>query len=228
MAELDRFFRLLISSPHEGPVFNPWYEQDPEHGLGEEGPAVRRTHLRNYLAHRKGMARWLLIGEAVGYQGGHFSGLAMTSERILLGHKEKEGIPPSEVLPDLTARRTSQPRLKARGFSEPTATVVWGCLLSHGLAGRDFVLWNAFPWHPYNPEAGLLSNRRPTALERAIAVPQLEAFLELFARAQVIAVGRVAEGQLKEMGVQAHRVRHPAHGGAGKFREQMGSILRKS
>lgn len=227
MAELDRFLRLLISSPQEEPVFNPWYQQDVDYGMDDRGPQIRREHLRRYLAHRRGLARWALIGEAIGYQGGHFSGLAMTSERILLGHKKEEGIHPSAVYPGVAFPRTSQPALKAEGFSEPTATIVWGSLLAWGVSGRDFVLWNAFAWHPFDPDVGMLSNRRPTALEQSIGRPQLEAFLALFPETEIIAVGRVAEGQLQEAGVQARRVRHPAHGGAPKFRNQVRAILRE-
>ena len=73
---------------------------------------------------------------------------------------------PSDVLPGLKPRRTSKPDLIEYGFSEPTATIVWGTLLSLGMGACEFVLWNAFPWHPFDERQGLLSNRRPTGKEQ--------------------------------------------------------------
>lgn len=225
-AELDQFLTLLKGSPDLEGVFNPWYQRDHEHESTEQAPAIRLRQLRGYLSARLGRARYLLIGEALGYQGGHFSGMAMTSERILLGHKADEGIPPSAVLPaSLKPARTSDPALKPDGFSEPTATIVWGALLASGVDPRDFVLWNAFAWHPFDPEAGLLTNRKPTVDELNEGTAALKAFLDLFPAAEVLAVGTVAHKVLADQDVSAPRMRHPAHGGAPKFRRQWTKVL---
>ena len=45
---------------------------------------------------------------------------------------------------------------------EPTCTVVWKSVCEAGLDPRMVILWNAFPWHPYKPEKGMLSNRTPS------------------------------------------------------------------
>jgi hypothetical protein len=42
----------------------------------------------------------------------------------------------------------------------------------------------------------------------------------------VLAVGRTAQGALAELGVGAPALRHPAHGGAVLFREQLREELR--
>src|SRR2546430_5441012 len=85
--EIDDFLRLLKKSP-PGAVFNPWWEIDEQNDFGWSAPAIRRNQLRAYLHKRLGNAKLAMIGEAVGYRGGHFSGIPMTSERLLLGKQK--------------------------------------------------------------------------------------------------------------------------------------------
>lgn len=214
-------------SPMFGNIFNPWKDVDIENDIGPNAPEIRINQLRHYLETRINSARYLLIGEAIGYQGGHFSGIAMTSERILLGYSKEKGIHPRDVLLNIEPRRTSKPEIMPRGFTEPTATIVWGMLLKHGVKPDEFVLWNVFPWHPYNPEKGVLSNRRPTEKELKYGYPVLDKFLELFPGRIVIALGRISAGALRSMKINCYEVRHPAQAGARKFREQVYKILRK-
>ena len=84
--QLDKFLRLLKASP-SGAVFNPWWQIDEENDIGPHSPAIRRKHLAVYFRERLGKARLAIVGEALGYRGGHFSGIPMTSERMLLGKK---------------------------------------------------------------------------------------------------------------------------------------------
>ena len=217
--ELDDFLRLLKRSP-SGAVFNPWWQVDEQNDIGPNAPAVRRKQLRAYLQQRLGKEKLVLIGEAVGYRGGHFSGIPMTSERLLLGKQ------PDVVATLYKPQRTSKPEKCPNGFSEPTATIVWGTLLRLGLKPDQFVLWNAFPWHSFHPRHGMLSNRMPNKSERSAGLPVLKAFLELFPCDQVVALGKIAAGQLQKLGVSAHCVRHPASGGARLFRAQIAEILK--
>jgi hypothetical protein len=225
--ETEQFLRVLKSAPRNSAVFNPWWESDAETDIGPAAPKIRRRQLAAYLAGRLGRAKIVLVGEALGYQGGHFSGIAMTSERLLLGHKTDAGIDPSEVLPGLKPRRTSKPDLIEYGFSEPTATIVWGTLLSLGMGAWEFVLWNAFPWHPFDERQGLLSNRRPTGKELYGCAHVVAAFLGMFEVRAVVALGLVAAQQLDRVGCRATAVRHPASGGAREFREQIAEILKR-
>jgi hypothetical protein len=221
---IDDFLRLLKNSP-SGVVFNPWWEVDEQNDIGRNAPAIRRHQLRAYLQKRVGKVNVTIIGEAVGYRGGHFSGIPMTSERLLLGRSKTVHIKPRDFFSDVKPRRTSKPEKYPDGFSEPTATIVWGALLRLGIKPEQFVLWNAFPWHSFDSRRGLLSNRIPNKSERAAGLPVLKAFLELFPCDQVVALGKIAAAQMEELNLNAHRVRHPASGGATLFRTQIAKIL---
>lgn len=225
MKKLETLFDLLKNTP-EGDFFNPWYERDNKHGLLKNGADIRRKQLKTYLSERLDTAKYLFIAEAIGYQGGHFTGIAMTSERILLGHhKSVHGIPADGAFTSIKPQRTSKPEVNAKGMTEPTATIMWKALYQLGIDPYETVLWNALPWHPYNSDDGLLSNRTPTDKELAKGHPSLKAFLDLFPDRKVIAVGRKCEQSLDALDITYIPVRHPANGGAPKFRRQMKEIV---
>jgi len=217
LKQLDNFVRLLKASP-SGPVFNPWWQIDEENDIGRIAPGIRRQQLRAYAQQRLGRAKLVIIGEALGYRGGHFSGIPMTSERMLLRKRQN-------IVLGIEPRRTSKPGVCPNGFSEPTATILWEALLKIGVLPDEFVLWNAFPWHSFDPRRGLLSNRTPNKSEQLSGRPVLEAFLELFPSGQIVALGKIAAEQLEQLGLHAHRVRHPASGGAKLFRQQIAKIV---
>jgi hypothetical protein len=241
---IDSFLQLLRKSPSHA-VFNPWWQVDKENDIGPNAPAIRRNQLRAYLRKRLRTAHIAVIGEAVGYRGGHFSGIPMTSERLLLGKQtlivaalcERRNLhdsvrhggppPPQQIISDTDPRRTSKPDKCPDGFSEPTATIVWSALLRLGLKPDQFVLWNAFPWHSFDPRRGMLSNRMPNKSEQAAGLPLLRAFLELFPCDQVVALGKIAAAHLEELDVNAYCVRHPASGGARLFRQQIARIVNR-
>ena len=210
----------LLDTKPSGKSFNPWHEVDRENDIGPGASEIRREQLIHYLEARVHRARFCLIGEALSYQGGHFTGIPMTSERILLGFQEKKGVRPEDVLPGLPPRRTSKPEIIPEGFNEPTATIVWGSLLKAGFKGTDAVFWNAFPWHPFEPTKGILSNRRPTQGELSCGFEIMETFLRLFSNTKTIAMGKVAVSSLERLKRDFDSVRHPAYGGANEFRRQ--------
>jgi hypothetical protein len=220
---IDDFLRLLKKSPF-GAVFNPWWQVDQKNDVGRNAAAIRRNQLRAYLETRLSTAKLAVIGEAVGYRGGHFSGIPMTSERLLLGRSNKLQIKCNDFFSDLIPRRTSKPEICPDGFSEPTATIVWGTLLRLGIKSEQLVLWNAFPWHSFDSRRSMLTNRTPDRSERAAGLPVLKAFLELFSCDQVVALGKIAAAQLQELNMDAHCIRHPASGGARLFRQQIAKI----
>lgn len=156
---------------------------------------------------------FVLAGEAPGYQGCRYSGIAFTSERLL-----GEGAIPR--IPAL-AERLSTRRLP---FSEPSATIVWKTLYRLGIEERT-ILWNAMQLHPYRPD-NLWSNRTPTPEEIKLGVPALRMLIEAFPAAKIIAVGKKSEGLLREMGIPiAGSVRHPANGGATEFSDGLKDMM---
>src|SRR5256885_15906855 len=132
--QLDNFVRLLKASPSSA-VFNPWWQIDEENDIGPHSPAIRRKHLAVYFRERLGKARLAIVGEALGYRGGHFSGIPMTSERMLLRkHADIVAVlsqrrsfqlagkggqrPPLQIVAGIKPRRTSKPSVCPDGFSE--------------------------------------------------------------------------------------------------------------
>ena len=104
-------------------------------------------------------------------------------------------------------------------------------------SGKPFevVLWNAFPWHPYQSDAstrdgpcGPSSNRKPRLEEVAQGRKAFDALLRCFTRPlEVFAVGKVAENALQRWDEArcAGYVRHPAQGGEALFRSQFRSAV---
>jgi hypothetical protein len=167
-------------------------------------PGIRLANLAAYLDQRRD-ADLVAIGEAGGYQGMRWSGIAFTSERDLV----RFGAP---------FRRTCAAR--ALPWSEPSGTVVHRVLEALG-AERRVILWNTLPAHPHVPTRPL-SNRRPRAAEVALGARFAERLLELTQPRLVLAVGRVAEALL---GSAAVYVRHPSMGGAVAFEQALRGLL---
>ncbi|MCX7046435.1 MAG: uracil-DNA glycosylase [Candidatus Sumerlaeota bacterium] len=225
---LDHLIDSLAHSPAREGVFNPWRDMDPDNDIGPEAPEIRRRQLLQYLSERAGKTVYLLAGEAIGYQGGHFSGIAMTSERILLGHLRDKGIYPEHVFSGLTPQRTSRPEIKPLGFSEPTATIVWGQIAALGADPKAFLIWNAFPWHPFKPAQGRLTNRTPGDDEMRAGAEILHEVIALMRPRHILAIGEKAKFSLDCLGVSAVKIRHPANGGATQFREQFMEYVTKN
>ena len=119
-----------------------------------------------------------MLAEALGYQGGHFTGIPMTSERLLLGELADKQLFASHVFSG-KHQRTSKEKLMEKGFNEPTATIVWNELVRFNLTHK-IILWNSFPWHPYKKGSGFLSNRTPTPKERRVGREVLEYLIGKF------------------------------------------------
>jgi hypothetical protein len=229
MTDLRDFIDTLTEHRQMAGVFNPWQQADTDYDISEDAPKIRASQLEQYLQRRVPRARYILVAEALGYQGGRFSGIAMTSERILLGNHKQ--IRPSVVLPPEIVLRTSNPtsaHLSATqqkvGFNEPTATVVWNEIITNNLDPNDVILWNIFPFHPHK-EGSLLSNRAPKEPEKEEGLAYIKMLQELCPTADLIAVGNHAEKTLQKFNIPAQKVPHPSMGGVTKFRTAFQSLI---
>jgi hypothetical protein len=222
---LTQLIDSLKRCPDTNDVFNPWWEVDKDNDISEQAPFVRRQQLFYYLSERLGIAKYILIGEAIGYQGGKFTGIPMTSERILLDGQKKKGIFRRHILKGIKIKRTSKTYLKPEGYSEPTGTIIWEQIIKLRKNPYELILWNAFPWHPYDPKIGKLSNRTPRNDELKKGDHVLLQFFRITKTKDIIAIGEKAYNQLNRLEIKAIKVRHPAHGGAIRFRQQLTQII---
>ncbi len=212
---LDGFLRDLSLLRVEG-CFNPWGQACPDMDLDPAGaPDARLARLRAHFE-RTGI-QVVLVGEAPGYQGCRYSGMAFTSERLLL-----EGVIPG--VPRLSGRITR----RERPWSEPSATILWDSFRSLGIHNQ-VALWNAFPIHPHKPDEPL-SNRTPTRSELEIGGTFVVRLLKevLPKGAMLVAVGEKAASTLRSFGLEVssdHCLRHPANGGATKFRDGLAKLF---
>lgn len=201
---------LIDSIPSGMPgLFNPWRDRCVHDAAGN-GPQPRANRLAQHL---QCDAKLILVGEAPGYQGCRYSGVAFTSERLIL-----EG-----SIPRINGHGE---RLSTRNlpFSEPSATIVWKTLYRLGVA-ENTILWNALQMHPHKPN-DVWSNRTPTPTEVTLGAEALRILVQAFPSAMLVAVGRKAQDLLGQQGIScAGSVRHPANGGATQFAEGLASLL---
>jgi hypothetical protein len=179
------------------------------------GNALRRRNLEIYLQEMLDRSPTvLLLGEAPGFRGMRITGVPCTNRTMFEGPANSFGLFGPEKGYELPA--------EAAGVaSEPTATVMWEVLAElHFLP----LLWSACPWHTHVPGRPQ-SNRTPTAAEADLGTPFWRSLTELFPIETVVAVGNVAHRSLLRSGVDAPKVRHPAHGGRSGFKRGLEELL---
>jgi uracil-DNA glycosylase len=178
--------------------------------------AVRRRNLEIYLQEMLDLSpKVLLLGEAPGFRGMRITGVPFTNRGMFEGPANSFGLfGPGKgyVLPAEAAEVAA----------EPTATVMWEVL-----AELRFLplLWSACPWHTHIPERPR-SNRTPTTAEARLGTSCRQELTELFGIEAVVAVGNVAHRNLLGSGIDAPKVRHPAHGGRSLFKTGLEALLR--
>lgn len=208
--DIDAFIRDLSRAQLSADVFN-------EYAPDDKNNAIRRANLRLYMrAMAQRAQRTLLVMEAPGYRGCRLTGIPVTSRKVLL-----EGLPALGIFGAEAGYRDVNDSGFERVYGEQSATIVWGTLAQ--LQALPFI-WNTFPFHPH--KAGQpLSNRKPRQVETEQGAAFLLRLLELWRFQHVIAVGNVAYETLGKLGIERHKLRHPAHGGKNDFVAGLSALL---
>ena len=191
---------MLTGYSCEG-VFNQYSQIHPDHDL-PNGVDIRLENLRRFLGSFSNV-HYILVAEAAGYQGCRFSGIPMTSEAQVTGPATLDW-----------ARGNGFQRSSSRSlpWREPSATILWETLANR----TDCLIWNTFPWHPMG-KRGPLSNRTPRRSEILAGIDVLKHLMAQYPDARPVAIGRIAERTLRELGFDPLYIRHPAHGGKPQF-----------
>ena len=193
--QINRLIDDLAKHPLTPNVKNPWDYSRPEN-------EIRRKNLLGYFKKMYELKpSILLVGEAPGYRGCGRVGMPFSSEKLVLSHSffsDKDTF-------DIENRETP--------IAEASATIVWKTFDT-----LDFypLMWATYPYHPHKP-GNVLTNRAPKPEEINIGKQFISRLIDIYGIQRVVAVGRVAEGTLKELRIEAPAVRHPSHGGATLF-----------
>lgn len=197
----------LADIPGSERLYNPYYPP------GDAGAEARRANFVRYLSALKQFEpKLLMVAEAPGYRGCRFSGIPVTSERIMLGGIEKWGLFGDGY------QATSD---NEQGVAEMTATILWGALEKH--LERPPVLWNTVPLHPHR-EGKPMTNRTPTVAEMRMGAVYVHEVRALFDFTVIAAVGRTAERMLGELRLDCVPLRHPSQGGKADFVEGLRNL----
>jgi uracil-DNA glycosylase len=200
--EIKKFIDDLTKQQLTPHVKNPWDYSQPEN-------IIRRKNLEGYFKKMCSLKPTvLLVGEAPGYRGCGRVGIPFSSEKIILSHSFFED------------RKIFRIENIDTPMAEASASIVWKTF-----DALDFypLMWATYPYHPHQP-GNILSNRTPKSTEIIIGQQFVKRLLDIYSIKKVVAVGRIAERTLNEMGVHAFAIRHPSHGGATQFAEGLRRI----
>jgi uracil-DNA glycosylase len=195
-AQINEFIDDLAKHSLTQNVRNPWDYSRPEN-------EIRRKNLCGYFQKMHQLKPGvLLVGEAPGYRGCGRVGMPFSSEKLILSHpffsdKEVFGI-----------ENVDTP------IAEASASIVWKTF-----DALDFypLMWATYPYHPHKP-GNTASNRAPKSEEIEMGKQFITRLIDIFSVKKIVAVGRIAEKTLSEIGIEASAaIRHPSHGGATLF-----------
>ena len=179
--------------------------------------AIRRHNLARYLSQMLELQpKTLLVAEAPGYKGMRLTGVPFSSRAFI-----RDGIDGVPIFGEVNGYQApiDEDNPSER---EQTATIVWEVL-------RDVrplpLSWNTSPFHPHR-QGELLSNRKPRKPELDIGQEFLLEIMDMYPFETFIAIGNTADGVLSKLGIDHHKVRHPAQGGKNDFVRGMQDILR--
>jgi len=198
------FIHKLANTEVADDAKNPW-------NFSRKENEIRRKNLEGYFnAMAKLKPQILLVGEAPGYRGCGRVGMPFSSEKLVLSH------------PFFSDKTIFDIENKESPIAEASATIVWKTFDS-----LEFypLMWATYPFHPHKM-GDQLTNRAPRPEEIALGKDFIEELIKLFEIKRLVAVGRIAERTLADMGYEAYPIRHPSHGGATLFAEGLKSYAK--
>ncbi len=196
----------IFPVPSTTTLFNPYGDENPDFDL-EGAKGIRRRNLENYLAAFGERPPVVIVAEAPGPWGCRFSGVPITAEEQLVD-------PQFPLSGEVSGNRDTP-------HSEYSARIFWRVMERFF---PRFVVWNALPLHPHR-QGEPMSIRAPRVSELRSFAGVTRVLVECAKPEVVVAVGRKAEVQLGELGVDCRYVRHPSQGGARLFEEGMVGVF---
>lgn len=201
---IDGIIEKLTKLESTDRFFNLYTERQAARG------SIRQKNLARYLAQMGTLSTdTLLLAEAPGYRGCRYTGIPVTSERIMASKLENW---------DLFGEGYAMTSDLAEGMSEMTATILWKVIEEY--LPLPPLLWNTAPLHPHKPDKQD-SNLTPNMEELRLGMPLISDILELFQPTRILTMGRKAQIIAEEMGLAAIPLRHPSHGGKSEFTENL-------
>lgn len=205
MSFISEFIKLIQSKSFEK-VFNPYIDVCGTYDKSN-APEIRLQNLRSYLTHLEKIHPEILwIGESLGHRGGRRTGLPFTDDGHINTLSKVYNIPKLQL-----ACNTK--------MSEMTATQIWKFISDLPRAQLPF-FWNVFPYHPFKSN-NQFTNRQLTASELSEVGDIVELLLNNFRFKTILSIGKKSYDTLKQMNVSSTYIRHPSHGGAKIFRNQL-------
>jgi uracil-DNA glycosylase len=208
--KIDAFIEALAGAAVAPDAYN-------QYALGDKNNDIRRHNLRLYL--RQMIERQpsiLFVAEAPGYRGNRLTGLPFVSRKLLL-----EGIPEFDLFGAEHGYQNPDDSGFEKIFGEQSATIVWNALRENAITP---LIWSSFPFHPHQPDKPL-TNRAPRRDEVAFGQFFLQKIVEMSDFKRVVAVGNVAQGSLRSLGIDCIKIRHPAQGGKNDFVRGIQSLV---
>jgi hypothetical protein len=200
MNSVENFVNDIAAFRSEN-VFNPYADFCPEHDRSD-APTIRRRNLRLAIEASLSIGvESIWFGRDLGYRGGRRTGLALTDEP----HLPALGAGLGNVV--FTRATVTAP------VAERTANEIWKMIRC--LPKQPF-LWNAFPFHPYEPDEPM-TNRCHTAHEVRRCEWIVETLVDWFRPDRIIALGKDAHRALRRLGYDSTCIRHPSYGGQAEF-----------